>query len=128
MIISARNVSDTSIRLSWKPPPIDSVNGEHLGYRISYRKHYQDMSRTGEDVRRVTIRDPDARVHDLKVLETFKYVQVIVLLSCGSLQRLNPYTKYVISIQVLNPEGLGPAATVHASTDEGGKRQDGYYC
>lgn len=34
---------------------------------------------------------------------------------------LDTYTQYLISIQVFNPEGLGPATSVVVMTDEGGK-------
>ena len=29
--------------------------------------------------------------------------------------------RYLVSVQVVNPEGLGPAATVEVATDEGGQ-------
>ncbi len=29
--------------------------------------------------------------------------------------------RYLVSVQVVNPEGLGPAATVEVTTDEGGR-------
>lgn len=34
---------------------------------------------------------------------------------------LDIYTQYLISIQVFNPEGLGPATSVVVMTDEGGE-------
>jgi receptor-type tyrosine-protein phosphatase gamma len=34
---------------------------------------------------------------------------------------LEIYTQYLISLQVFNPEGLGPATNVVVMTDEGGK-------
>ena len=34
---------------------------------------------------------------------------------------LDIYTQYLISIQVFNPEGLGPPTSVVVMTDEGGK-------
>lgn len=34
---------------------------------------------------------------------------------------LDTYTQYLVSIQVFNPEGLGPPTTVLVMTDEGGK-------
>ena len=30
------------------------------------------------------------------------------------------FTQYLVSVQVFNPEGLGPATTVVVMTDEGG--------
>jgi len=38
------------------------------------------------------------------------------------LQGLQTFTQYMISLQVFNPEGLGPSATAIVMTDEGGKR------
>jgi hypothetical protein len=34
---------------------------------------------------------------------------------------LEIYTQYLITIQVFNPEGLGPATSVVCMTDEGGE-------
>lgn len=34
---------------------------------------------------------------------------------------LNPFSQYLISLQVFNPAGRGPATTVAVMTDEGGK-------
>ena len=36
------------------------------------------------------------------------------------IQGLEIYTQYLVSVQVVNPEGLGPASTVVVMTDEGG--------
>ena len=37
-----------------------------------------------------------------------------------TIQRLQIFTQYLVSVQVFNPEGLGPATTVVVMTDEGG--------
>lgn len=34
---------------------------------------------------------------------------------------LRTYTQYLVSLQVFNPEGLGPTSTVAVMTDEGGE-------
>lgn len=34
---------------------------------------------------------------------------------------LETFTQYLVSLQVFNPEGLGPTSTVLIMTDEGGK-------
>lgn len=34
---------------------------------------------------------------------------------------LEPYTQYKVTVQVFNPEGLGPETTILVMTDEGGK-------
>ena len=36
------------------------------------------------------------------------------------LDGLVPFTRYSVSVQVVNPEGVGPTATCTVSTDEGG--------
>jgi hypothetical protein len=37
------------------------------------------------------------------------------------LTKLSEFTRYLVSVQVMNPEGVGPSATVSVTTDEGGK-------
>ena len=34
------------------------------------------------------------------------------------------FTQYLVSLEVENPEGSGPATTVVVMTDEGGERKD----
>ena len=67
---------------------------------MSYRRHHGSARRTEEDVQNVRV-DEAAIGTDLTGLE--------------------PWTKYLVSVQVINPEGLGPAASVEVSTDEGGE-------
>lgn len=43
------------------------------------------------------------------------------VLQSHTLQGLETFTQYMISLQVFNPEGLGPSTTVIVMTDEGGK-------
>lgn len=38
-----------------------------------------------------------------------------------TIEKLEPFSKYLVSLQVVNPEGFGPAATVEVATDEGGE-------
>jgi len=51
----------------------------------------------------------------------------IVYISCSwffqnhSIHNLDTFTQYLVSLQVFNPEGHGPASTVTVMTDEGGK-------
>jgi hypothetical protein len=51
-------------------------------------------------------------------------VNYLVVLSFQSqshaIQGLQTFTQYMISLQVFNPEGLGPSSTVIVMTDEGG--------
>lgn len=37
------------------------------------------------------------------------------------INNLETYTQYLVSLQVFNPEGPGPATTVLVMTDEGGE-------
>lgn len=43
------------------------------------------------------------------------------LLQSHEIHGLETYTQYLVSLQVFNPEGPGPATTVLVMTDEGGK-------
>ena len=38
-----------------------------------------------------------------------------------TIQKLDIFTQYLVSLQVFNPEGLGPSTTVVVMTDEGGE-------
>ncbi|CRK87824.1 CLUMA_CG001612, isoform A [Clunio marinus] len=91
----AHNTSSNSIYLSWKPPPSDTIFGEFLGYRITYRA--RDVK--PENINEILIRESSVESHEIHDLEI--------------------YTQYLISIQVFNPEGLGPATSVVVMTDEG---------
>lgn len=42
-------------------------------------------------------------------------------LQSHEIHHLETYTQYLVSLQVFNPEGPGPATTVLVMTDEGGK-------
>ena len=67
---------------------------------IPNRKHHENARRTEEDVQEVVLDDAEARRVDL--------------------DGLVPFTRYSVSVQVVNPEGVGPTATCTVSTDEGG--------
>lgn len=57
----AHNTSATSLYISWKPPPPDTILGEFLGYRITYRtrdKHHNDL-------REIYIRDSNVEVRNV---------------------------------------------------------------
>ncbi|KYM79703.1 Protein sidekick-2 [Atta colombica] len=94
-ITAAHNTSATSIYLAWKPPSRDTIHGEFLGYRIGYRRR----EKADEEMKNVYIRDPAVDNHSIHNLDTF--------------------TQYLVSLQVFNPEGHGPASTVTVMTDEG---------
>lgn len=60
-ITLAHNTSASSIFIAWKPPNHDTILGEFLGYRISYRprsnKGYEDI-----EEKEIYIRDPTIEV------------------------------------------------------------------
>ena len=95
-ITAAHNTSSTSVYLAWEPPHALTINGEFLGYKLSYES--RSSNRSGKFSR--TIKDPTVREFILR--------------------DLNIFTQYSISLQVLNPEGSGPATKVVVMTDEGG--------
>ncbi|XP_023703350.2 tyrosine-protein phosphatase 99A isoform X4 [Cryptotermes secundus] len=94
-ITTAQNTSATSLHISWRPPHHDTIHGEFLGYRIEYRPR----DRGPEAIKEIYIRDSNVDSHTIQNLET--------------------YTQYRVSLQVFNPEGPGPSTTVLVMTDEG---------
>lgn len=54
----AHNTSATSLYISWKPPPPDTILGEFLGYRITYRTR----DKNNNDLREIYIRDSGVEV------------------------------------------------------------------
>ncbi|XP_017785982.1 PREDICTED: tyrosine-protein phosphatase 99A isoform X2 [Nicrophorus vespilloides] len=94
-ITTAHNISATALHISWRAPTLDTIHGEFLGYRITYRPR----DRGADDVQEIYIRDSHVESHTILDLET--------------------YTQYLVSLQVFNPEGLGPSTTVLVMTDEG---------
>ncbi|XP_025835596.1 protein sidekick-2-like isoform X2 [Agrilus planipennis] len=93
-IITAHNTSSSAIHVSWRPPDLDTINGEFMGYRITYKQRKKEHNAS-----EIYIRDPDVKSHVIENLET--------------------YTQYLVSVAVFNPEGFGPASTVLVMTDEG---------
>ncbi|GJQ68134.1 hypothetical protein Trydic_g10717 [Trypoxylus dichotomus] len=94
-ITTAHNTSASALHISWRPPHHDTIHGEFLGYRISYRPR----DRGPDGIKEIYIRDPSVESHTIQNLET--------------------YTQYLVSLQVFNPEGPGPSTTVLVMTDEG---------
>ena len=94
-ITSAHNTSADSLYLAWEPPHPSTLHGEFLGYQLSYRE--RDMDKDNSTL--VDIKGPGAREFTIKSLCVF--------------------TQYLVSLEVRNPEGLGPATTVVVMTDEG---------
>ncbi len=97
-ITAAHNTSSTSIQISWRPPEPSSLHGEFLGYRVAYKPR---NSAGSEAVRETLLKDPAITRH--------------------TIQKLDIFTQYLVSLQVYNPEGLGPSTTVVVMTDEGGE-------
>lgn len=54
----AHNTSSTSVRISWKAPPPETIHGEFLGYRITYRAR----DKQPEDIKEIYIRDSNVEV------------------------------------------------------------------
>ena len=96
-ITAAHNLTSNSIKISWRAPNISSVNGEFLGYQISWKDR---NSQNSDEINHVQIKDPTETRHIIS--------------------GLNTYTQYLVSLQVINPKGLGPSSTVVVMTDEGG--------
>ena len=94
-ITSAHNTTSRSLYLSWEPPHTSTLHGEFLGYQLSYRE--RDLDR--QNTTRLTIKGPTVSEFTIKNLSVF--------------------TQYLVSLQVMNPEGVGPATTVVVMTDEG---------
>ncbi|KAJ8978165.1 hypothetical protein NQ317_004214 [Molorchus minor] len=95
-VTNAKNVSAGSVYFSWSAPPNETIFGEFLGYRISYKPRTRP-----EENKEIYVRDPSVTNHILT--------------------RLEPWTQYYVTVQVFNPEGLGPNTTVLIMTDEGGE-------
>jgi len=95
-ITAAHNLSSNSIKISWRAPNASTINGEFLGYQISWKDR---NSQNPDDINSVSIKDPTETRHIIS--------------------GLNTYTQYLVSLQVINPKGLGPSSTVVVMTDEG---------
>jgi hypothetical protein len=60
--------SSTSLQLSWRPPPITSLNGEFLGYYVTYRPRHSNVSNL---VSEAFINDPEVNQFLIKGLSPF---------------------------------------------------------
>ena len=101
-ITSAHNTSSDSIYLAWEPPHPSTIHGEFLGYQLSYRSRDAEKS----NVTKIKIKGPNVSEYTIKNLSVF--------------------TQYLVSLEVVNPEGYGPATTVVVMTDEGGNDDENY--
>ncbi|XP_059621855.1 cell adhesion molecule Dscam2 [Phlebotomus argentipes] len=80
-------ISQTALRVSWKPPPRSEWNGEILGYYVGYRLSSTNSSYIYETVNYVT---EEGKEHSLE------------------LNNLRTYTQYSAVIQAFNKVGAGP--------------------
>ncbi|XP_037087919.1 protein sidekick-2-like [Pollicipes pollicipes] len=93
----ARNRSSTSIEVGWRPPANHTIHGEFTGYRLTYRR---------AEPGRQPGPDSSVELHDVS---DRKYV----------IYDLEPYTRYEITLQVKNPQALGPPDSIVAFTAQG---------
>ena len=66
----------------------------------------------------VTIKGPQVTEFTIKNLSVFTQVLYCTVLCCAVLY-CTVFTQYLVSLEVRNPEGGGPATTVVVMTDEG---------
>lgn len=57
----------------------------------------------------------------MEFIVDFVFSVLLLLFQSHEIHNLETYTQYLVSLQVFNPEGPGPATTVGVMTDEGGK-------
>lgn len=69
---SAHNTSATSIYISWKPPSPDSILGEFLGYRITFRAR----DKQAESIKEIYIRDSSVEVCSIINLINYTHLNV----------------------------------------------------
>ncbi|VDI79183.1 receptor-type tyrosine-protein phosphatase delta [Mytilus galloprovincialis] len=94
--VTGQPVSKNSIKVTWKPPPVEKHNGEIEGYRIYFRKNDSDL--TDEDATTVKV-GKDAR-----------------MLMLGE---LNIWTDYMIWVLSFTSVGDGPPSpTIIVRTQE----------
>lgn len=127
-IVSARNVSNSAIRLEWLPPSQKEIHGEFLGYRIRYVHQPPEhapppQQNSDESVRRPA--QPTRPSGNLSPSLDGPLAKEIIVgdprETSYTIRGLQTFTAYRISVQVSNPEGDGPVAEVLAMTDEGGE-------
>jgi hypothetical protein len=58
---TAHNSSSSSVRISWKAPALNTIHGEFLGYRITYRVREKEKDKP-EDIKEIYIRDSSVEV------------------------------------------------------------------
>ena len=91
--VSAYNTSSTSVRVSWKEPPINQQIRPILGYTI----YYSAVQSTGT---------------------TVSLSNVTGNITEANISGLSPFTAYNVSISAWTDDGEGPAAGVTVRTAE----------
>ena len=90
----------TGFNLQWDPPLQTSINGEFLGYILTFRPKARYIKKT------IEIRDES--------LKSQKY----------SLAGLQAHTTYIITLAAKNLEGTGPEAVIELRTEDGGENTE----
>ncbi|XP_044571455.1 Down syndrome cell adhesion molecule-like protein Dscam2 isoform X7 [Drosophila ananassae] len=85
--IKVEPVNQTTMRVTWKPPPRNEWNGEILGYYVGYKLSNTNSSYVFETINFIT---EEGKEHNLE------------------LQNLRVYTQYSVVIQAFNKIGAGP--------------------
>lgn len=129
-IISARNVSSSSIKLEWLAPSTKEIHGEFLGYKIKYvQQQHEHAPPVSNDTGRqqfmfagsLANRQPKIEQPSLEGPLAKEIIVGDPSQTSYVIKGLNTFTPYRISVQVMNPAGDGPVAEVLGMTDEGGK-------
>ena len=102
----------TSLDVYWEPPPVSSINGEFLGYILSYRPG-QAVLRT-----KLEIRDESFKTQVYLFLHVLNII--LPIFQNYSLTGLSRHTEYIVTVAARNLEGLGPEAIIELRTEDGG--------
>ena len=102
----------TSLDVYWEPPPVSSINGEFLGYILSYRPG-QAVLRT-----KLEIRDESFKTQVYLFLHVLNII--LPIFQNYSLTGLSRHTDYIVTVAARNLEGLGPEAIIELRTEDGG--------
>ncbi|KAK7162105.1 hypothetical protein R3I94_004680 [Phoxinus phoxinus] len=81
--IQVTSVSSSQLDVAWQPPPVETQNGNILGYKI----HYWEKDRQNETEKELVLFVPDTSVH---------------------LKNLTSYTTYHVQLSAFNTAGDGP--------------------
>ena len=77
--------SSTSLNLVWQPPPVDSLNGEILGYELTYRPVREATPRKvtiSEDILRIQVRGHTSRGSVHYELLQHRRNELITIMQC----------------------------------------------